>query len=466
MKNKKLFLVQCLVGVLLALFLYACDEEDPYPFLYETDDDITTLVMENTPEYPAVRFAVFSDPHYFSPDLLVSPGSAFDDYLDHDRKMIEEGPEILGETVSAINDIPDDVDFVIIPGDLTKDGEYASHEEFREALQPLLDANIKVFVVPGNHDINNPQSNSYDGENITPVATITRGDFETIYQDCGYSAPLYRDPNSLSYIVEPIPGLWIFALDSCRDRENIAGDHSVTGGTFYPFVLTWLEQKLIQAIEEEKAVIGFQHHGMLEHYPANEKHYSDYLLNDFQYISEMMAAYGMRFVFTGHFHAQDITQKSWPDTGIPNHFLCDIETGSLVTYPVPWRLIEIDAITQQMTVSSNHVESIPSQPVDFSTYARDYAKAGTILLANEALTGYGVSVEDQERLSPQIAEAYLTHLAGDEVVPDPVIDKSGLSLMGHIVLMVQGDLIEGWYNDIPPVDNYIVIDLEKGPVLP
>jgi DNA repair exonuclease SbcCD nuclease subunit len=39
-------------------------------------------------------------------------------------------------------------------GDHTKDGELINHESVKDLLQQLADAGIKVFVVPGNHDIN------------------------------------------------------------------------------------------------------------------------------------------------------------------------------------------------------------------------------------------------------------------------------------------------------------------------
>jgi hypothetical protein len=34
--------------------------------------------------------------------------------------------------------------------------------------------------------------------------------------------------------------------------------------------------------------------------------------------------------------------------------------------------------------------------------------------------------------------------------------------MGHLVLAVQGTLIEGWYLDLYPGDNDIVLDMSTG----
>jgi 3',5'-cyclic AMP phosphodiesterase CpdA len=457
MKYSKQNLIFRLMPILLILFISSC--ADPYPFLYEIDETVKELVRENNPHYPDMKFAVLADLHYFSPELIVE-GDAFQDYLDHDRKMLMEGPEILDTALEKIKRL--DLNFIIICGDLTKDGEYLSHQQVAKKLQTLTSAGTSVYVIPGNHDVNNPEANRYNGDETEPVPTVSPKEFEEIYHQYGYSKGLYKDPDSLSFVVEPVAGLWLFALDSCRYRENLENQHHMVDGTFYPDTLLWIEQKLIEAIQKKKAVIGFFHHGILEHYNSNEQHYGDYLLDDFQYISEMLAAYGMRFVFTGHFHAQDITLKQWPESDIENHFLFDIETGSLVTYPVPWRLIQIS--NQEMSIMSSRIESINSHPNDFQGFARDFVRQGTILLADEALTGYGVPEEDQMLLSPQIAEAYIAHIQGDEVVPDPILDLTGLSPIGLGVIALQGSLIEGWFNDLLPADNEIVINMTEGEV--
>jgi len=164
-------------------------------------------------------------------------------------------------------------------------------------------------------------------------------------------------------------------------------------------------------------------------------------------------------VLTGHFHAQDITFKEW-QTDIPKHFLLDIETGSLVTYPAPWRLITMEG--QLMSITSNFIQSIASRPDDFRSFALNYVTEGTVLLANEALAAYGVPQADQEKLSPQIAQAYVAHLQGDETAPDKTLDFAGVSPIGRLVGTVQGDLIAGWYHDLVPADNSLVIDMSTG----
>ncbi len=461
MKQRKLPCPSRLATILMAIFVCSC--ADPYPFLYETNPAVSDLVKANEPQYPDVTFAVLSDPHYFSPDLLVEPSSAFEDYLDADRKMLKEGPEILDAAIEEIVANPD-VDFILIAGDLTKDGEEESHLGFAERIQELVAAGKGVYVVPGNHDIKNGKSMRYDGDSAIRTANITPERFEEIYWEYGYSTAVHKDPNSRSFIAEPVPGLWLFGLDACLYDDNQEDHHPVTDGAFSPETLVWVELKLIEAIMNDKAVLGFMHHGVLEHYGSNEEHYGEYLLDDFEFISEMLGAYGMRYVFTGHYHAQDVTAKRWPGTGMGNHFLFDIETGSLATYPVPWRLVQINGLDMEMGISSHRVESISSHPADFQSFAEDFVRQGTELLADEALQGYGVPEADRLLLNPQIVQAYVTHLQGDEIAPVPVLDFNGLSLIGRVVAENQSSLIRGWYNDIGPGDNDIVIDMVTGQV--
>ena len=453
---KKIFYAAFVVCTLAAFV--SCKAGKQPIFLYQTDPEVRALVKNNHPNYPDTKFIVFSDPHYFAPELGTQ-GSAFENYLRHDRKMLREGPEIFNTFVNDIDNVT--ADFVILCGDLTKDGELESHNQVAGLLAAVEQTGKKVYVVPGNHDVNNGASQSFSGDTATRVPTVDPQEFKNIYKDFGYSKAIAADNNSLSYIVEPVSGLWVFALDSCRYRENAVDGPPITDGKFYDATLTWVEQMLIQAIQQNKAVIGFVHHGIREHYPSNEKYFGDYLLDDFEPISKMFAAYGMRFVFTGHYHAQDITGKTW-NSGLPNHFLFDIETGSLATYPVPWRKVSIS--DQKMNIESHQITAIDSHPDDFCDFAYQFVLNGMTDIINETLAGYGVPEKDQQLLTPQISLAYVTHLQGDEQKPDHYLDFTGVSPLGVLVGEVQSDLVRGWYTDLAPKDNAIAIDMATGEV--
>ena len=134
---------------------------------------------------PKMKITVLSDIHVMAPELLVEDGPAYQDYIAGDRKLLKEGPEILKTAVTKI--LADRPDIVLISGDLTKDGEYASHKLVSETLlRPLADAGIRTFVIPGNHDINNPDAVEYHGDSTVRTRTVSADEFAAFYQDYGY----------------------------------------------------------------------------------------------------------------------------------------------------------------------------------------------------------------------------------------------------------------------------------------
>jgi hypothetical protein len=150
-------------------------------------------------QFPALRMAIFSDPHCMAPSLLVNDGPAFQTYLAQDRKLLAQSHAILDAVVGQITLAQPQV--VLVSGDLTKDGEFISHQDVTNHLAQLKAAGAKVFVCPGNHDVNNPHAASYNGAVATPVPSISAADFAALYSEFGYKDALARDPNSLSYVL-------------------------------------------------------------------------------------------------------------------------------------------------------------------------------------------------------------------------------------------------------------------------
>ena len=115
-----------------------------------------------------------------------------------------ESVEILEVAVERLR--RENLDFVIVSGDLTKDGEKLNHERCASILSTLIDDDTKVYVVPGNHDILNSHAVKFLQDGTQPVPTVTPEEFAEIYRDMGYGEAIRRDISSLSYVVEPLPG--------------------------------------------------------------------------------------------------------------------------------------------------------------------------------------------------------------------------------------------------------------------
>ena len=170
-----------------------------------------------------------SDTHYFDQSLLIKNGSAFKDLLKFDRKLLLESGEILDNMFEQI--IAQNPQFLMIPGDLTKDGEMISHVNFAKKLKIVEDAGVPVFVIPGNHDLNNPHAFEFDGNKRRAVAHVNPDEFKVVYKDFGYdeSEQVEAGPR-LSYVAEPVDGLWLISIDSNIYENNIAEKFPRTGG--------------------------------------------------------------------------------------------------------------------------------------------------------------------------------------------------------------------------------------------
>jgi len=447
-------IIQFSICVIIIVTLLAC-ATPKQAFEYESNASIRQQLAQ-APAYPEIGFIVFSDPHIYDPSLGIT-GKAFEAYLDKDRKLLRESPEILESAIASIKNLKHDI--VLVSGDLTKDGEKVSHELFASYLAQLEAAGKKVYVIPGNHDIVNGHSYKYVGDNIERVPNITADQFAQMYSDFGFKDALQRDPNSLSYVAELQPGLWLLALDSNLYRENVEDKESVTDGKFSAETLMWIEKMLGQAAKENKAVIVMMHHGIMEHYAGQQKNYGEYIVDDYEEVAKLLANYNARLVFTGHYHAQDITEKKY-DNG---KFVFDIETGALVTYPCPFRVVTIDK-DQIATIVSERVTSIASHPDNFPAYAKQYLQDGIATIATGVLVGYKVDRPEAEKIAQEIAVGFGAHYGGDEQLApgQTMVTETGLSPLAWLVIQYRKDLILGLWNDLPPPDNNLTINLKDG----
>ncbi len=448
-------IIQFSICLTVIISLLACAPPKP-AFKYESDASLRQQLAQ-APAYPEVSLIVFSDPHIYDTSLGTT-GKAFEAYINEDRKLVREGPEILESAVTMIKNLKDNI--VLVPGDLSKDGEKSSHELAAGYLAGLKAAGKKVFVVPGNHDILNGHSFKYVGDSMERTPNVTPDQFAQIYADYGFKDALQRDPDSLSYVAEPQPGLWLLALDSNRYKENIENQAPVTDGKFSAQTLAWIEKVLGQAAKENKAVIVMMHHGIMEHYVGQQKNYGEYIVDDYEEVAKLFANYNVRMVFTGHYHAQDITEKKYADNG---KYVFDIETGSLVTYPCPIRVVKIGK-DQIASITEERVTSIKSHPTDFPAYAKQYLLDGIAGIAANTLQGYKVDRPEAEKIAKEIAQGFAAHYAGDEQLApgQSMVTETGLSPLAWLVIQYRKDLITGLWKDLPPPDNNVTLNLKDG----
>ena len=400
--------------------------------------------------YPDAAFAVISDIHLYDASLGTE-GAAFEEVLYSDRKLLRDSADLLDYAIDEI--IASGVRFVLISGDLTKDGELACHTLAAEKFGKLTDNGINVYVVPGNHDVNNPDAESYSGDTASHVDSISADDFARIYADFGYGGAIRRDDESLSYVAEPADGLWLLAIDSCRYRENQPGQKEIVGGRINQDTADWIASVLADAEKMDKAVVAMMHHGVAEHWTGQSKLHPDYLVEGYSDFGEFLASYGARAVFTGHYHALDITRADF-DGG----YIYDIETGSLITAPCPIRYVSLKG--GEMAVRSDVIAGKLRPGTDFEPEAAAFVKATVMKEAAATLKKYFVSDKDAAVIAGAVGDAFAAHYSGDEdPAQRPPLDESALSLWGRIVLSTQKYVLDGLWADLPPADVNVTLPL-------
>jgi hypothetical protein len=202
------------------------------------------------------------------------------------------------------------------------------------------------------------------------------------------------------------------------------------------------------------------HHGLVEHYTGQTLLFPEYVIEDYASLSKQLANAGLGIVFTGHYHANDITAAHWDDGST----LFDVETGSLVTAPSPYRFVDYFPRERQMVITTEHVTSIAGMP-DFAAWAAKFLDDGIKGLITYQLTTSGLAdAATAGAIAPGIAGALEAHYAGDEPVADPVTQQiaAALQTSGSPAGQAWAYSLLSLHDDIAPADNDVVLELSRG----
>jgi predicted MPP superfamily phosphohydrolase len=398
-----------------------------------------------------LKIAIVSDIHYLEPSLLVNDGAAgtaFQNYLDQDPKMVQYSDAIFKKVIEELK--AEKPDILLLPGDITKDGEKIGHEAVAGFLTELRNIGIKVFAMPGNHDINNAKAKSYNGNNDYPVDKTSKADFASIYANFGYSDAISRDPNSLSYVAELQAGLRIIAIDASKYEEyGPAGD--VAAGRIKPETLTWVLSQLALAKQQNIQVFAMMHHNLIEHYAGQSQLDPGYVIEEWQNVANTLMDAGLKIIFTGHYHANDISTYSHNGKQ-----LFDIQTGSLVTAPSPYRIVIVK--NDQLEVKTKTVQLINAPlpgNVTFPTYANSFLSHRLDGYFNYYLTTIlGAPQPVATFAAPLFRNGIMAHFAGDEKMPADQQQK--IAELAAMSPQLAG-LVTTLWTDTGEIDNTTIV---------
>ena len=246
-----------------------------------------------------VRVMVVSDLHYLSPSCYEESDGLFVTALSRgDGKMSQYSRELLSALLDeARHQRPD---ALLVTGDLTFNGELVSHEELSAAFAALREEGIPVWVIPGNHDINNAASRRFPGHGFASVPNITPEDFGRLYE--ASLGPRVRDGIGFSYTVPLGDRLRLVMCDAA-----VYDPEPMTAGYFSPIQQEWLAGVLSEAQESGAQVITVSHQNLLCHtsFLADAM-----MVQRGNVMKDLLTGSGAcRLGLTGHLHIQHIAEE-------------------------------------------------------------------------------------------------------------------------------------------------------------
>ncbi|MDJ0799415.1 MAG: metallophosphoesterase [Calothrix sp. MO_167.B12] len=328
------------------------------------------------------RFAIASDLHIALPHTIWQHPSRF--------HLVEVSINAFESVLEHLTQL--DLDFLLIPGDLTQHGEPENHSWLGERLSKLP---FPTYVVPGNHDVPVLQANEQ---------SIASSDFPYYYRKFGYT-----QPEQSYYTCELLPGVRLIGLNS-----NSFNERGELVGRLDEKQLRWLEEVLAGAGDD--LVLVMVHHNVVEHLPDQSSHpmANHYILQNAPELLQLLRQYGVQLIFTGHLHVQDVAQS---------HGVYEITTGSLVSYPHPYRVLEFkqdDRGREWLQFLSYRVESVPEFP-DLQNSSRQWMsdRSFPFLVKFLSLPPFNLPLAEAEELAPSFRDFWATVANGDALLDYP-----------------------------------------------
>lgn len=350
-----------------------------------------TLATELTATIDKRKMVVLTDPHVMAPELLVSEGSAWTDFMASERKLTDYSQQLFDVMIERIKtDIRPGL--VLITGDLTKDGEQLSHEYVISQLDVLRAEGIRILVIPGNHDRGeNADAVYFDGDYTSPADVATDEWFAEQYENYGYGSDSERESTTLTYACEPLNGLVVIGIDSGVD------------GVVSETTLDWVTEKAQAARNSGKRVIAMMHHPLIPHFSGVDNFVGTAVVENYETVRNTLADAGIRVVFTGHFHTSDIAMDKNEDL---TEEIYDVNTGSLISYPCDYRVVTLSNNLTEMSITTGHITELTSGD-DFAETAKTRLEDAVEAHLTSKGTAYML-------ISTTAAQAFVIHAEGNE----------------------------------------------------
>lgn len=270
-----------------------------------------------------MKITFIADTHHYS-KTLGTTGKAYELRSGSDQKCLGETSEIIDSAFEQIAN--SDTQAVFILGDVTNDGEMASHIEFRDKLYELKKKK-DVYIITATHDWccdENPRR--FEGENTYhDVPVMKSSDLPEFYKDFGPKQAIdsfITKIGTICYTVQLSDRVRVLCLNDDKNDENHAG--------FSEPCFKWIEKQIKQADNDGCLIIGIEHHLLMPHASPLICVGSVCVANR-ERVASRLADAGLKYMLVGHSHIQATDSF----TSANGNKITEINVGSLCGYPAP-----------------------------------------------------------------------------------------------------------------------------------
>ncbi len=308
----------------------------------------------------AVTLAVISDLHHYS-RTLGDTGRAYALRSGGDQKALAESGAVIDTVFARLAE--SQASAVLIAGDLTNDGERASHEEIREKLR-ILRRKKPVYLITSTHDwCTDSNARRYVGDRAErDVETLGAEELASFYDEFGRETLLAEFRTAKGFYTrcyQAAPGLRLIAVNDDMDGAGGKSGYS-------PAHLDWMRSQLADAAAAGDRVIAMEHHLMLYHLsPLINKGQS---IADHEETASALADAGLRLLFVGHSHMQRNARFVSP----AGNALTQVNVGALCGYPAP--VVWLTAAEREARI---RVECLRDFTMDGRTVGADFFRRHT-----------------------------------------------------------------------------------------
>lgn len=339
---------------------------------------------------------VATDPHFIAPSLT-DHGLYFTALTENsDGKLMKYSEEIMDAFLAEA--AARQPKALLLTGDLTFNGALLSHTALAAKLRDAEAAGLRILVLPGNHDLDNPNAALFSGTEFQRVPFAESADFRRIYADFGFDEALSVDTDSLSYVVDLNDDTRLLMLDY-NTRHDPCGISDKS--------LEWVEGQLKAARDAGKHILTAGHQNLFQLTVFR----GGYVIDKAERLAELLRQYGVTLYLSGHLHCQHWKTEQG---------LTEIATSALAVSPCQYGVLTVSGDklsyqTEETDVSAWAKEQgrTEAELLDFPAWAAGFFDGRNRASTAETLSLFNFTPEEVERMTEYIVRLNRAYFSGD-----------------------------------------------------